>query len=283
MKNWRTPLLALATLVGVWFVKFYLNFPSADTQIVGIILTIASILFGFLAGFFISELWSRYTEIRTLQGSRSADGLNMITYAQHFFTQGTFKKKFIRLTEKSCIADEIVEWNEGHLELPYYRAIAQAFDVVRVNNIKDQEYFDKLLASYQELMRATVKLDSLGKERLFFSEWFVLSILSVIIGLSVLFLDASHIFAQAITFIFPTVIVLALSIVYDLDTLLWSKEIVSLEPNQRLFDALGLRRFYLKKKRRFISPRVKQYRTENDLRGALKAVHHAMLESRKYR
>jgi hypothetical protein len=62
-------------------------------------------------------------------------------------------------------------------------------------------------------------------------------------------------------------------IIYDLDTLTWGKETVSLEPNQRIFDALGLKRFYLKKKKRFISSYIKNYRTEDALTKDLKKIY----------
>jgi hypothetical protein len=47
-----------------------------------------------------------------------------------------------------------------------------------------------------------------------------------------------------------------------------------------VFDELGVRRFYLKKKQEYISKHIKNYRTEDDLKGELKKVYLDMLAKR---
>jgi uncharacterized membrane protein len=284
MKNWKSIISIFVTFTLIWFLKSYFTFPEIDPEIISVILTISSILFGFLAGFFIFELWSRYSEIRSIQGIRSSNGLNMIKYAEHFFKNKEFAESFSKLTEKSSVVDEIVEWDEGHLELSYYRDIEKSFTYITDDDFKtnqDSRYFEQMLTAYDKYIEATVRLDTLGKERLFVSEWIMMVILSLIIALSVLFINVSNLFFRTIIFVFPAIIVLAMGIIYDLDNLSWSKETVSLEPNQRIFDALGLKRFYLKKKKKFISTRIKDYRTEDDLTPELKKVYLDIIKSRK--
>jgi len=273
MKSWKSIVLIFATFILIWFLKFYISFPEISSETINIILTVSSILFGFLAGFFISELWSRYSEIRSIQGIRSSKGLNMIKYAEYFFGNERFKESFLKLTEKSSVVDEIAEWEEGHIELPYYREIEKSFTLIKDDDVKtnkDLLYFERMLIEYDKYIETTVRLDILGKEKLLSSEWFMMSLLSLIIALCVLFINISNSFFQAVVLVFPVIIMLAMKIIYDLDTLGWSKESVSLEPNQRIFDALGLKRFYLKRKRKFISSRIKDYRTEDDLTPELK-------------
>ncbi len=284
MKNWKSIISIFGTFALIWFLKFYIIFPEINSEIISVILTISSILFGFLAGFFISELWSRYSEIRSIQGTRSSFGINMTKDAEYFFKNEKFKKSFLELTEKSSIVDEIVEWNEGHIELPYYRNIQKSFMLIQEDEIQTNKstlYFEYMLNAYHQYVENTVRLDTLGKERLFVSEWIMMTILSLIIALSVLFINVSNLFFQAIVLVFPVIIMLAMKIIYDLDTLSWSKESVSLEPNQRIFDALGLKRFYLKKKKKFISRRVKDYRTEDDLTPELKKLYTDVFELKK--
>ena len=280
-KSTRVILFALITIFVFWFVKFCLSFPNADVEIVGIILTISSILFGLLAGFFISELWSRYTEIRELQGVRSSEEVNMIRYAKHFLPNRKFEREFKLGVEKASISDEVINWDEGHLEAPYFQDIEDSFKYVKVKNRKDNVYFDTLLESYNSLTKSIVRLDVLYKERLFLSEWIILFVLSLVIAVSILFLDASHFFSKIIIIVFPAIIALALSIVYDLDRLTWGRELITLEPTQRVFDAIGVKRFYLKKDRKFVSKDVKDYRTEDDLKGDLKKVYLKIISSRK--
>ncbi|MBI4447997.1 hypothetical protein HY643_03375 [Candidatus Woesearchaeota archaeon] len=277
----RTLLLVFVTVFLFWFIKIYLKFPSAESGIIGVILTVTSILFGLLGGFFISELWTRYTQIRELQGEHSSEGLNMIKCAESFYTNKKFEKEFKKLLEKAGIVTETVTWKEGHLQIPYVRAIGDSFKLIKTKNGKENVYFENLLESYDQLVEANVKLDMLGKERLFLSEWFIILTLSAMILFSILFLDTSHLFYKVIILSFPAIIALSVSLLYDLDTLLWSKENISLEPNARLFDAIGVKRFYLKEKIPFLSQNIQGYRTEDDLEGELKEVYSNILKERE--
>jgi len=94
-------------------------------------------------------------------------------------------------------------------------------------------------------------------------------------------LDVSHIFYKIIVLTFPAIITLALLIIYELDTLVWGRELITLEPNQLMFDAIGEKRFYLKRNKKYVNPRVKKYRTEDDLKGELKKVYQDILRERK--
>ncbi len=206
----------------------------------------------------------------------------MIDYAKYFFKNNKkFEEEFKKIMEKSVIADESIEWGEEHLVIPYLRAIGDSFEYIKIEDEKDKIYFQKILDNYDALFENYVKLDTLGKERLLITEWCIMIALSLIIGFSILFLDVSSFFSSVVILTFPPIIVLALSIIYDLDKLSWGKEAISLEPNERIFDALGAKRFYLKKRKKLISSHIKEYRTEEDLNRELKEVYLKIVKSRR--
>lgn len=250
---------------------------------IGVILTIASVLFGFLAGFVISELWTRYTEIRSLQGVRSSNALNMIRYASYFYSDKIFEKNFKYLVEKAAVADEIIAWDEGHLEIKYFQAIEDSFHRIKIKNPKDEVYFDNLLDSYHNVVEGSVRLDTLYKERLFPSQWLLLIGLSLIIAFSTLFLDITDFFPKVVVIAFPLIIVIALSIIYDLDSLNWGKAIITLEPNQILFDAIGAKRFYQTINVPYLSSKIIGYRTERTLSRDLMIIYNSIFQTRKNR
>ena len=130
-----------------------------------------------------------------------------------------------------------------------------------------------MMDRHHDYVNSTVKLATLYKERLLATEWFIILLLSFVMALSVLFLDTAQLLYQVIILAFPPIITLALSIIYDLDRLLWSKETIGMEPIQRILDSMGAKRFYLKNKKQFISKHIKIYRTEDDLKGDLKKVY----------
>ncbi len=281
MKNLRVFIIVILTSLIFYIIKFLIGLPIANENTINLLLTISSIMFGVLVGFFISQLWTRYTEIREQQGVRSSEGVNMIQYASHFFKDKGFEGTFKKLVEKSCIADEVIKWDEGHLEIPYYRDIEKSFNKINPKSPKDLEYFDNLLDSYNSFVASMVKMDVLYKERLFLSQWLMLIGLSFVMFISVLLLTAANFLEQTIVIIFPPIISLALTIIYDLDRLLWGREAVTLEPNQRILEAIGARRFYLKQNAKFINKHIKGYRTEENLGADLKAVYSDILKKRK--
>jgi ABC-type multidrug transport system fused ATPase/permease subunit len=280
VKHWRTFFVLGLTILIVWFIKFVLHFPTADSDNLSIVLTVASIIFGLLAGFFISELWSRYTEIRSLQGERSAATLAMVSFARHFFKNKDFEKEFKSRMEEAAVSDMLIAMDEGHLEIPYYVKIEESFDKVSVKTPKDEQYFEGMRNSYSNILSTLTKMDILYKDTLFFTEWLIMIVLSTVIILSVLFMDASQFFSIVIILVFPPIIILALSIIYDIDNLTWGQELITLEPTQMALEAIGAKRFYVKEDLKFKSVHIKDFRTEDDLTGSLREVHDSILAKR---
>ncbi len=280
MKNWRTIIFVLLAVILVWFLKFVINFSSADIDIITLTLTVVSILFGLLASFFIAQLWSRYTEIRSLQGDRMSAGLILISCAKYFFNNKEFEKDFKKRMEKAVIADQIINIDEGTFEEPYYLQVEESFKHLKINNSKEEQYLQSMLGQYGTYVNSTIRMDILYHERMFFSEWFILSFLSVLIFISILFLNPLTFFYKVIIFTFPPLIVLTLSLLYDLDKMNWSREIVTIEPSERILDAIETKRFYMKKDVKDIHHYSKGYRTEDSLEGDLKEVYKNILKLR---
>jgi len=69
--------------------------------------------------------------------------------------------------------------------------------------------------------------------------------------------------------------------IYDLDSLSWGRKTTTLEPGERLFDILGLKRFYSELEIKYKDPSVTDYRTEKDLTGELKEVLDNITKTRK--
>jgi hypothetical protein len=281
MKHWRTFFVLALTILIVWFVKFVLRFPSADVDLLNIVLTVASIIFGLLAGFFISELWTRYTEIRSLQGERSAATLALVSFARHFYKDKKFEQEFKTKVEQAAVSDMIIDFDEGHLEIPYYVKIEESFDKLNVKTKKDEQYFEGMRACYTDILKTLSKMDILYKDKLFFTEWLIMIVLSTVIILSVLFMDASQFFSAVIITVFPPIIILAMSIIYDIDSLTWGQELITLEPTQIALEAVGAKRFYVKEDLKFKSSHIKEYRTEEDLSGSLKEIYEHILARRQ--
>jgi len=282
MEKFNKIIYIVAIIFCTWLVKFVFHLPSLSIDIIGVVLSVASILFGLLAGFFISQLLQRYTEIRSLQGERSSAGILLIEFAEHFYKKNPkFKKEFIKRMEMSAVADEIILWDEGHLEIPYYHKLEDSFESLTVSNAKDEVYFEGMLEQLNSYVTTTVKMDALYKQRLAFTEWVVFVFLSIFISIAVLLLEPNQLFYIILILTFPCVVLLTLSIIYDLNTISMGRNLITLEPNQVIFDALGVRRFYMDRNKGSVSADLKHYRTEKSLKGDLRDILKSIEKSRK--
>ncbi len=282
MKNLQKIWFVIAVIAATWLIKFVFAFPTADISVIGVILSVSSILFGLLAGFYISVLWSRYTEIRSLQGERSSSGLMLLDLALYFYPRNTkFERDLKRRMELACIADETILWDEGDYEEEYYRKVSRAFLLVPVKSPKDEAYFNAMVSQHANYVSTTVKMDSLYRERLSRTDWLLFAFLTITILISVLLLDTSQLFYSLIILTFPVVIYLTLATISDLNTLQWGRQLVTLEPVQCIFDALGVKRFYVERDIRFVAPGIRNYRTEKNLTGEVLKVYRDIIGKRK--
>lgn len=270
-------LLIILVTVTFYFLDSFIVLPPIDLEAWGIILTVSSILFGFLGGFFISELWGKYVEARSSQSFWSAKIGDILFYSNYFFSENKeFEISLKRAMERYCIADAIIGWDELEKEEKYLREIGKAFYLIRAKDLKGAEggWLKSLLDSYGGASEAISKLGILGKEKMFASEWLIMILLSIIISLSLLFLETTEFFYRALSFSLPGVMILMFWLLYTLDNMGWNIEAISFEPNQKILDALGVKRFYLSKHiKKGINPKTKDYRTEKDLSGELKELY----------
>jgi uncharacterized membrane protein (DUF441 family) len=269
-KNWMTIFL---TVFVFWLAKRYIPVPPADMTVISMILTVTSILFGFLASFFIAELWSRYSELRLSMTKWGSNMINVINYAKRLFKNSKkFEKEFREKLEAYAISDSIVHWWEVHKTDKYFNAIYEAFDLANPKTDSENTFFEEALINLDRASDAKDHSDILGKDRLFSPEWIIMILLSGLIIASLFFIESEGFLLGLIT-VFPGILVLALIIIYNLDRLKMREDLLGFEICQRMFDALGVKRFYLKRNLKRAKPKDKNYRTEDDLTGYLKKVY----------
>jgi len=269
------PILLLVLVTAIFYLlDFFIDLPPIDFEVWGIILTISSILFGFLGAFFISELWGKYVEARSSQSFWSSKIRDVLFYSTYFFNDNKeFEIRLRQAMEKYCIADAIIKWEELEKEEKYLKEIGNTFYLIKTKELKgaEGEWLTSLLSSYSEASESLNKMTILGKEKMFPSEWLIMILLSIIISLSILFLQTTEFFYKTLIFSLPGVMVLIFWLLYTLDNMGWNIEVISFEPYQKILDSLGVKRFYLTRHiKRGIKPKTNDYRTEKDLSGDLR-------------
>ncbi len=271
MKRFKTILLFINSALLFVIIKELLVNVSYESEVLNIILTISSLLFGLLAGFFMSGLWGRYTTIRSLQAEWSAGILALINYANLIGTK-EFKKNFFSFLKKYLYLVVLNDWQSIEKEIKYFnKGILLLKPLIRKKLTYDK-YISSFVSTYNEVINKLATLNILGKERLSSSEWFILYLLSSMIFLTSVFIRSDNLIFLLFSYLFPFTVILILILLNSLNTLSSSVGIITYEPTEECFDALGTPRFYLKDDVKYKPIWVKNYVTEDDIKDEIKSL-----------
>jgi hypothetical protein len=239
-------------------------------------LTVTSILFGFLAGFFITELWTRYSTIRTLQAEWSANLISFIRYSKLFYHNKKFKESFTYHMKRYLVCPMTISWQKLEYEIKYFSKLSSSLEILK--NEKTS-LLQNINNKYDDCLRGICSSEMLTKEKLFVSEWIII-FLSAVILVSSIFLKTENLIINIISYAFPLVIVAVLILISELNNLEWSKRNVTFEPIARCYDFLGIKRFYPTFTLDYKPKELKSYITEKDLDKEMKDVFDEITKSK---
>lgn len=274
MRNERTWEVFLGSIVFFSILSHFLPVFEGSRKLLSLALSVTSILFGLLIGFFITQMWNKFSSIRRESSMFRASLLGLITNMRRLERNEETREIFEKRMEKFLIAFTMISWDSVEEEEKYFSHVTDTISDIDVINDKDREVFSKILDAESAAGEARSKLAALGKEGLMKLEWAVLIILSGVMTVSVVLLRDGSLFFQVLSSVLPPLVLLTMMMLDDLDNLRWGSTIVSFEPAQAALESLNKKKFYEK---RFIDngwvkePEV--YRTEEELEGELKEVY----------
>ncbi len=274
MKNERTWGIFIISVLVFTGLSYFLPIYEGATQLLSLALSVTSILFGLLIGFFITQMWNKFSSIRRESAVLHAAIQGLITNVKRLEGNEDVKQQFEDRMERFLIAFTMISWDSVEEEDKYFNAVSSTLDKIQPVNDKNSSVYVQVLDAESQAGNARAKLSSLGKESLMRLEWVVLVSLSTIITSSVILLRDGSLFFNALASVMPPLVILTMMMLDDLDNLRWGTEIVSFEPAQQGLEALNKERFYEK---RFIEkgwveePEI--YRTEDDLEEDLRGVY----------
>ena len=107
----------------------------------------------------------------------------------------------------------------------------------------------------------------IGKDRLVWIHWFVIYFLSLAISLLTLFIPVGSPYLSAVVSMYPAIVFIAAQIIRAYDTMGVLVEESVIEPNERVFDKLGVARFYQDRNVKYARKRHIKFRAEANLKG----------------
>jgi len=187
MKRLNSWIVFLLSVIFFGFLSFKLPFFEGLTDLLSLVLSVTSILFGLLIGFFITEMWNKYSSVRK-EVSNLETGLMGCIYRTELLSENEeFKKNFKNSLEKYLISYILLPWQYVHKGDRYFNDLIDCLDEIKLKNSKDDWTYGALLDSLAKVSNARSRLNILGKEKLFVSEWIILFVLLGTIIISVFF------------------------------------------------------------------------------------------------
>jgi len=212
-------------------------------QDIGLLLTVTTFLFGILSGFFITNRWGRYTNLKTLLTNET--GYLIGTYKLSTMISEKFAKKIADLIDEYLIQAfryEIYEYHEKTEE--YFYKIFEPFKRLKLKNKKETAVFNKVTDILKTSITDREEIFFLAKDRMPSFLYYVLWILATITIFSLFNLRKYTLTSSIITVLLSTSIVLVILVLRELDKLRWEEDILAFRIFFRVFDAIGKLRFY---------------------------------------
>jgi ABC-type multidrug transport system fused ATPase/permease subunit len=274
MNNERTWIFAVLSVIVFGGLSIYLPLFDGNTDLLSLALSVNSVLFGLLTGFFITEMWDKYTSIRKESAELRGALLSMIKNMRRLQSNDKNKDLFEERMEKFLIAFIVISWENLKEEEKYFEVVTDTIGDVKPVNERDIPVYSEILDAEKVATEARSKLSALGKQGLVKIEWAILIALSSVITVSVFLLRDGSLFFNVLSTVLPSMVLLMMMLLDDLDNLRWGTSMVSFKPAEDALEELRKKKFFEK---RYIEngwveePDV--YRTEEDLEGELKEVY----------
>ena len=277
MKRYKTVGIFLISVAVFFIIKRLVINISYESDVLNIILTISSLLFGLLAGFFISALWGRYNRIRELQAEWSASILALINYTRLLGTK-KFREEFFSFLKKYLYLVVLNDWENVDNEIKYFNKASVLFKQLIIKKKEFDTYLNEFIRTYHTTVEKLSIISILGKEKLSSSEWFMLYILSSMIFFTSIFIKSGNLIFSIFSYLFPFTVILMLLLLNSLSNLQMNIRVINYEPVEICFDALKEPRFYPKKDLKYKPKGIKDYVTEDDIKSELKTLNKELEE-----
>ena len=247
---------ALFIVIIISFIASYFFPGVGESATIETSITFIGILFGIILGFFITDLYSRFQGIRN---SAAVDSSSLTTYWSllQILIENKRQQKWVekqrKLIKKYVHKFMPLPWERYGETEPEFSAIFSSLKELKLRpNIKQDETYALMLTVLCGQSDAREKLVMYGKDKLSWGEWLVVLLLGVLLIGSLFYTKDTSMISIIFTGALTSSILILLLVLRDLNNLNFGENAVSIEPYERVLDAIGEKR-YFKTKGKFLS------------------------------
>ena len=214
-------------------------------------ITFIGILFGIIVGFFIADLYSRYQGIRDNAGTDSSC-LSTFYFFAKILAEETKNKKWLEDVKKR-IENYIkkfmpLSWEKYSETETEFSDLGKSLQELKYSGEKANETYSNILNVYNQDSEARENLVMFGKDKLSWGEWLITFFLGGLLLASLFYVKDSSLVSILFTGAITSAIVILFIVLRDLNNLNFGENAVSVEPYERVLDAIGKPRYYKTKR-----------------------------------
>lgn len=215
------------------------------------ILTVIGILFGVILGFFITDLWTRFDQIRQNIGEEVSGWTTLFGFSRILANAKRYRKwtdDQRELIDKYIIKVLNVEWIDYNKSDKEFSTVFKHMEsIANPKTNKETETYTNMLVVLNEISSSREKITVLSKDKLTRFEWIVIISLSITLLVTLFYLKTPEIVSIIFTGFLSSVVIIMLLILSDLSYLRFGESTVSYESYESVLDEIGKPRFYPKR------------------------------------
>jgi hypothetical protein len=256
---------SLIVLVIITLLSVFLPQSNAEFDF-KTVLTIATFLFAILAGFDLSRMYSRYTNVR--QSIAEEDARLLSFYAKSKIYGQPFSNRIKKIIDEYCInfLDYGIWKSEGYYYKPTSAQFLQLYsEMEKIKKYRHEGTFESMLDDLSYLEAARNRASVFIYAQMTLKRQYFLFLLTLIILLSLFVgIRAENIYSQIITISLSTSLILILLLLRDANNFMIQPKGMGIESKQEVLEFMGLSRYYNKLNQKrgflFIPEQKKKYR-----------------------
>lgn len=217
-----------------------LFFPlNVQSDVIKIILSVATFLFGIFVAFSINDRNSRMEKIRA---NDAAERSNLVTI---YNLSKRFGKKISERIKKKI--DEYLMATLDYRIWDFYKTEKQfnaLFDLIVAMKAKDKFRLQEIINRIDDMRLSRGETAEIINERLSKFEWMITVFLCLVILICLILINPGTLISKILLGSLSIAVIFIVYFLYSLDSLSWKAESRIFEPYAQTFESIGLLRYY---------------------------------------
>src|SRR3989344_3165701 len=221
---------------------FYLPFFKINVDLSNL-LTVTSLFFAILLGFFIATATSNYLRLQSLIAEEDSGLISIFNY--YCAIAPSLKEKIVKVIDNYAIAALSFELKDYVWKTKKeFDDVNRAVEDISFSDARGLELISSIFEANNRLFQTRQEVALVARQIVTYSHWILLILLASLLSVLVLETRDGSLFSYIITAALLIITYLSLALVHDVDTNRFLEQVLVYENSQSIFKAIGTAPYY---------------------------------------